>query len=74
MARPDTWMPLYWGDFWKDTTHLSEIEGWAYINLIGAYWTQGGPLVNDDVRLQRLSKCAPRNWRSVRATVLANDC
>ena len=71
MARPDSWMPIYWGDFWKDTTHLSEVEGWAYLNLIGAYWTNGGPLANDDARLQRLSKCSPRNWKSVRATVTA---
>lgn len=79
MARPDKWMPLYWADFWKDTAHLSEQEGWAYINLIGAYWTNAGPLPMDNARLQRLSRCSPKIWEKVKATVIVffqrdNDC
>lgn len=69
MARPDSWMPMYWRDFWADTTHLSEQEGWAYLNLIGTYWTNGGPLPNDDIRLQRMARCTNAVWKKVKATV-----
>jgi uncharacterized protein YdaU (DUF1376 family) len=71
MARPDTWMPMYWRDFWADTGHLSPVEGWAYMNLIGAYWTNGGPLANDDARLQRQAKVSASEWRKVRPAVIA---
>ena len=71
MARPDTWMPMYWRDFWADTGHLSPVEGWAYLNLIGAYWTNGGPLANDDARLQRQAKVSSKEWRAARSTVIA---
>lgn len=70
---------MYWRDFWADTGHLSPIEGWAYINLIGAYWTSGAPLANDDARLCRQAKVSAAEWRKVRATVIeffnvSNDC
>ncbi len=71
MARPDTWMPMYWRDFWADTGHLSPVEGWAYINLIGAYWTIGGPLENDDARLARQAKVSPKEWKAARPAVMA---
>lgn len=79
MARPDKWMPMYWADFWRDTAHLSEQEGWAYLNLIGAYWTNSGPLPADNSRLQRLSRCSPKVWEKVKAAVVAfferdNNC
>lgn len=72
MARPDTWMPFYWGDFWMDTGHLTPAEGWAYINLIGAYWVSGAPLTTDEDRLQRLAKVTSLSeWERVRKTVLS---
>jgi uncharacterized protein YdaU (DUF1376 family) len=71
MARPDTWMPMYWRDFWADTGHLSPVEGWAYINLIGAYWTIGGPLENDDARLARQAKVSAKEWKACRPAVIA---
>lgn len=71
MARPDTWMPMYWRDFWADTAQLNEQEGWAYLNLIGAYWTNGGPIENDDARLERMARCSSKAWKASRSTVLA---
>jgi uncharacterized protein YdaU (DUF1376 family) len=62
---------MYWRDFWADTGHLSPVEGWAYLNLIGAYWTNGGPLQNDDARLARQAKVSASEWRKVRAVVIA---
>jgi uncharacterized protein YdaU (DUF1376 family) len=67
-------MPMYWRDFWADTGHLSPVEGWAYINLIGAYWTIGGPLENDDARLARQAKVSPKEWKAARPAVIAFFC
>ena len=71
MARPDTWMPMYWRDFWADTGHLSPVEGWAYLNLIGAYWTNGRPFATDDTRSQRQSQVTTAEWRKARPAVIA---
>lgn len=65
-ARPDTWMPMYWADYWKDTEHLSREEDSSYMRLIGHYWTRGEPLPNDDARLARLARCTPREWAKTR--------
>jgi len=72
MARPDIrWMPINWADYWRDTGHLSALEHGAYLNLIGAYWTAGGPLVNNVTWLQRLSKCTQKEWLKIGPVVLA---
>jgi uncharacterized protein YdaU (DUF1376 family) len=36
-----TWMPIYWGDYFKDTLHLSAEEHGAYFLLMGHYWCNG---------------------------------
>jgi uncharacterized protein YdaU (DUF1376 family) len=46
--RPDTWIPMYWGDYLRDTMRLSATEHGAYMLLIAHYWTKGVPLGNDD--------------------------
>ena len=61
-ARPDTWMPLYWGDYLRDTGHLSAAEHGAYLLLIGHYWTTGKPLPGDDVQLARIARMSPEEW------------
>lgn len=72
MARPESrWMPLDWGDYWRDTGHLRGAGHGAYLNLIGAYWNRGGALPNNDAALEAMSKCTSKEWRSVRADVLA---
>lgn len=63
-------MPLNWADYWQDTGHLSALEHGAYINLIGAYWVNGGPLLADMERLQRMSKCTTKEWKQCSAAVL----
>lgn len=71
-ARPDTWMPLYWGDYAKDTGHLSAAHHGAYLMLIKHYWSQGAPLVSDDSVLWRIA-CANSlaHWRKLKPVVLA---
>lgn len=61
-ARPDTWMPLYWGDYIKATRHLTAAEHGAYLLLIGHYWVTGEPLPNDDQRLSRIAGMTAKEW------------
>jgi uncharacterized protein YdaU (DUF1376 family) len=36
-----TWMPIYWGDYFKKTFHLTTEEHGAYFLLMGYYWQNG---------------------------------
>lgn len=67
--RPDTWMPMYWADYFADTGELSVIEHGAYLLLIGHYWRKGAP-PDDDERLARIARCTPAEWRRVRPAVV----
>ncbi|CAB4167516.1 Protein of unknown function DUF1376 [uncultured Caudovirales phage] len=71
-ARPDTWMPIYWGDYAKDTGHLGAVHHGAYMMLIKHYWVTGEPLVNDDAQLWRIA-CADSlaHWKKLKPIVLA---
>jgi uncharacterized protein YdaU (DUF1376 family) len=71
-ARPDTWMPLYWGDYAKATAHLSAAQHGAYLMLLKHYWSIGGPFPEDDGALWRIA-CAdsPAHWRKLKPVVLA---
>lgn len=68
MSKPDVWMPLYVADYLADTAHLSVSEHGAYLLLIMHYWRNGG-LPSDDVKLARITKCQPKEWARIRATI-----
>ena len=68
-AKSKIWMPFYWADYLADTVHLSTEEHGAYMLLIGAYWQAGGPLVDDDARLARITRLPLRRWKIVRETL-----
>lgn len=70
VARPDTWMPMYWGDYAKDTADLSALEHGAYLMLIAHYWCKACPLPMDDGKLARIAKCTPAEWAKIKITVL----
>ncbi len=65
-----TWMPLYWGDYAKDTAHLSAAHHGAYLMLIKHYWVTAQPLPDDDTQLSRIA-CADglSHWRKLRKVV-----
>lgn len=41
MTKSDVWMPIYCGDYLKDTSDLSLAEHGAYFKLMMAYWQKG---------------------------------
>lgn len=69
-GRPDSWMPMYWRDYIADTQALSTVEHGAYLLLIGAYWTGGRPLPDDDVKLARIVHATPREWAAIRPALV----
>lgn len=46
----DIWMPLYIGDYLKDTVDLSNSEHGAYLRSIMSYWTSGESLPDNRFR------------------------
>lgn len=72
MARVDTWMPIYWGDYAKDTGHLGAVHHGAYLMLIKHYWTHGKPLPADDAQLWRIACMnSLAAWLKIRAIIVA---
>lgn len=66
----DRWMPLNWGDYLKDTGHLTTEQHGAYMLLIAHYWTTGA-LPNDDRQLAQVAKLKPQRWRLHRPVLRA---
>lgn len=62
-------MPLYVGDYLKDTMHLSTEEHGAYMLLLMASWTRGGRFPDDDVVIARLAASDLRAWRRMRPVI-----
>jgi uncharacterized protein YdaU (DUF1376 family) len=71
VARHDTWMPIFWGDYLRDTGHLSAAEHGAYLMLIAHYWTTGKGLPADDGQLARIARMSKKEWAKARPVVSA---
>ena len=67
MADATAWMPLYWGDYSRDTGNLNALMHGAYLMLIRHYWCTGAPLPDDDDELWRTARCdSLKEWQSIR--------
>lgn len=69
------YMPMFWGDYWRDTTHLSDAEHVSYLRLISHYWQHGG-LPQEDSRLARIAGRSDADWSVMRPMLQAffKDC
>src|SRR5262249_49719489 len=66
----DVWMPLYWGDYYRDTTHLSGTQHGFYLLLIGRYFTSGKPLPDNDAILSKIVRANNiSHWRQHRPVI-----
>jgi uncharacterized protein YdaU (DUF1376 family) len=58
-------MPMYWGNYFGDTRHLSRAQHGSYLLLIGHYWMHAG-LPDDDEQLARIACASPEEWKADR--------
>lgn len=66
----DKFMPLYWGDYARDTAHLNAMGHGAYLMLLKHYWCHSEPLDDDDNALWRIACCdSKREWLKVRKSI-----
>jgi len=56
MAKVDIWMPVYIGDYLRDTEELTGPEHGAYLLLLMHYWQKNGEIGSDVERLARVCK------------------
>lgn len=63
-------MPLYVGDYLRDTMHLKASEHGAYLLLIMQAWTRNGDLPTDLDRLRLMCRLDRDEWETCRNAVL----
>lgn len=56
MSKVDVWMPIYIGDYLRDTEELSGPEHGAYLLLLMHYWMKRGEIGSDIERLARVCR------------------
>lgn len=64
MAKADTWLPLYVGDYLADTGRFTLQEHGAYMLLIMDYW-RNGALPDDDAVIARVLGVSITAWRKL---------
>jgi uncharacterized protein YdaU (DUF1376 family) len=63
------YMPLYVGDYLKDTRDLTAEQHGAYLLLLMDMWNRSGELPNSAKVLARITGISPKRWPSVWAAI-----
>jgi uncharacterized protein YdaU (DUF1376 family) len=64
------WMPLYWGDYLRDTRDLTTLQHGAYLLLIAHYWQHTG-LPAEESRLAAIAGLPLATWRRISPAIAA---
>lgn len=67
--RPDSFMPLFIGDYLADTMRLTRDQHGGYLLLIMDYWRSGEAPPDDDDILATITKSTPSEWKKLRAVL-----
>lgn len=67
---PPPYMRLYWGNYHRQTPHLTRSQHGAYLMLLSALWNNGGKLAANDATLAKHALCAPSEWAAMKAVIL----
>lgn len=70
MAKTNIWMAFYPKDYLGDTSDLSTQQHGAYMLLIMQYFINGGPLLDDDRELARITRLSLSMWRKERPRIV----
>lgn len=71
MSKGAHWMPLFVGDYLRDTGHLTAAEHGAYLLLLMHAWSRDGLLPLDEERLRTMARMDRKGWAKSRETVLS---
>jgi uncharacterized protein YdaU (DUF1376 family) len=62
-------MPLYVGDYLRDTQRLTTLQHGAYLLLLMDYWATQNPIPDDDAQLAAIVRQPLRSWRKIRPAI-----
>ena len=63
-------MPMWWGDFFNKTDHLSNAEQWAYAKLLAKTWLRNcTPFPDNNKDLARLLGLSSGQWIKIRPRI-----
>lgn len=65
MPKVDIWMPVYIGDYLRDTVELTDKEHGAYFLLMLHYWQKKGDISNEIDRLARVARTDEKTCRFI---------
>lgn len=63
MSEP--YLPLYVGDYLRDTGYLTLEQHGAYVMLLMRLWSAGGTLPADEAKLARIAGVTVKKWRPI---------